>query len=45
MGSKNLKAVVFVGSNDLPVADAQDMEELGSEAYRELMMKPEYTFW
>ncbi len=45
MGSKNLKAVVFLGSNDLPVADPRDMDDLGSEAYREIMMKPEYAFW
>jgi len=45
MGSKSLKAVVFVGSHDLPVADAKDMKQLGEEAYREVMTKPNYAFW
>ena len=45
MGSKNLKAAVFIGSNDLPAADSEEMEQLGSEAYREIMTKPNYPFW
>jgi aldehyde:ferredoxin oxidoreductase len=45
MGSKNLKAVVFVGSHDLPVAYPKEMKELSAEAYREVMTKPNYAFW
>ncbi|MCJ7560234.1 aldehyde ferredoxin oxidoreductase family protein, partial [Candidatus Bathyarchaeota archaeon] len=45
MGSKNLKAVVFEGSEDLPVAYPKEMMELSSESYREILTKPSYPFW
>jgi aldehyde:ferredoxin oxidoreductase len=45
MGSKNLKAVVFIGSHDLRAAYPEDMKESGSEAYREVLTKPNYAFW
>ena len=45
MGSKNLKAVVFIGSGDLQAAYAKEMKELGAEAYREVLTKPNYAFW
>jgi aldehyde:ferredoxin oxidoreductase len=45
MGAKNLKALVFVGSHDLSAADPEEMTELGSETYREVLMKPNYAFW
>jgi aldehyde:ferredoxin oxidoreductase len=45
MGSKNLKAVVFEGSEDLPVAYPKEMMELSSESYREILTKPSYSFW
>jgi aldehyde:ferredoxin oxidoreductase len=45
MGSKNLKAVVFLGSSDLPAAYPKEMKELGTEGYREVMTKPNYAFW
>lgn len=45
MGSKNLKAVVFIGSNELPAAYPKEMKELGQEAYREVLTKPNYAFW
>jgi aldehyde:ferredoxin oxidoreductase len=45
MGSKNLKAIIVVGSGDLPVADAKEMNVLGTEAYREVLTKPAYAFW
>ena len=45
MGSKNLKAVIFVGSNDLPAAYPKEIKELGSEGYREVLTKPNYAFW
>jgi aldehyde:ferredoxin oxidoreductase len=45
MGSKVLKAVVFIGSHDLQAAYAKEMQELGAEAYREVLTKPNYAFW
>ncbi|MGC9346193.1 MAG: aldehyde ferredoxin oxidoreductase family protein, partial [Candidatus Bathyarchaeales archaeon] len=45
MGSKNLKAVVIVGSGELSAAYPKNLKELGSEAYREILTKPNYTFW
>jgi aldehyde:ferredoxin oxidoreductase len=45
MGSKNLKAVVLLGSHDLTAAYPKEMKELGADAYREIMTKPNYTFW
>ncbi len=45
MGSKNLKAIVITGSGDLSAEYPKEMKELGAEAYREILMKPSYTFW
>ncbi|MBN1358311.1 aldehyde ferredoxin oxidoreductase family protein [Candidatus Bathyarchaeota archaeon] len=45
MGSKNLKAIVFEGYNDIPVAYPQDLKELNAAGYREIMTKPSYAFW
>lgn len=45
MGSKNLKAIVVVGSGDLNAAYPKMIKELGAEAYREVMTKPSYAFW
>jgi aldehyde:ferredoxin oxidoreductase len=45
MGSKNLKAVVFVGSKDIPAASPKEMRELGLEAYKDVLGKPNYAFW
>ena len=45
MGAKNLKAVVFIGSNELPAAYPNEMKELGAEALREVLTKPNYAFW
>jgi len=45
MGSKNLKAVIFVGSGELSVAYPKVMKEVGAEAYREVLTKPNYAFW
>ncbi len=45
MGSKNLKAVVFLGSEDLPEAYPKELKELGAEAYRDVLTKPNYAFW
>ncbi len=45
MGSKNLKAVVIIGSGDLPAAYPKQLKKLGAEGYREIMTKPPYNFW
>jgi aldehyde:ferredoxin oxidoreductase len=45
MGSKNLKAVVFVGSGELSAAHPKEMKDLGAEAYRDVLTKPNYAFW
>ncbi|KON31443.1 aldehyde:ferredoxin oxidoreductase [miscellaneous Crenarchaeota group-1 archaeon SG8-32-3] len=45
MGSKNLKAVVFEGFDDVPVAYPEDLKELNAAGYREIMTKPSYAFW
>jgi len=45
MGSKNLKAVVIIGSGDLPAAYSKELKKLGVEAYREILTKPPYAFW
>jgi len=45
MGSKNLKAVVMVGSGDLPVAHPRELKKLGAKAYNEILAKPNYAFW
>jgi aldehyde:ferredoxin oxidoreductase len=45
MGSKKLKALVFLGSRDLPAAHPDDMREIGEEAYREVLTKPNYALW
>ncbi len=45
MGSKNLKAVVFEGNNEIPAAYPKDMKELSAAGYREVMTKPNYAFW
>ena len=45
MGSKNLKAIVIRGSREVPLADPRGLRELGGEAYREILEKPNYGFW
>jgi aldehyde:ferredoxin oxidoreductase len=45
MGSKNLKAIVFEGYNDVPVAYPKDIKELSAAGYREILTKPSYAFW
>ncbi|NWG11575.1 aldehyde ferredoxin oxidoreductase family protein [Candidatus Bathyarchaeota archaeon] len=45
MGSKNVKAVVFIGSSELPAAYPKEMKEFGLDAYREVLTKPNYAFW
>ncbi|MCS7115818.1 MAG: aldehyde ferredoxin oxidoreductase family protein [Nitrososphaerota archaeon] len=45
MGSKKLKAVVIVGVGELQAANPKALKELGAEAYREILTKPNYSFW
>lgn len=45
MGSKNLKAIVFIGSHVIPAAYPKDVKALGSDSYREVLTKANYTFW
>lgn len=45
MGSKNLKAVVIMGSGDLSAAYSKELKKLGADAYREVVTKPPYAFW
>ncbi len=45
MGSKNLKAIVFEGFSDIPVAFPNDLKKLIAGGYREIMTKPSYAFW
>ena len=45
MGSKNLKALVFDGSQIIPAAHPEELKRLGLEGYREVLAKPGYAFW
>jgi len=45
MGSKNLKAVVFEGYDDIPIAYPKDIKELSAAGYREILTKPNFAFW
>jgi len=45
MGSKNLKALVFLGSKEIPVADAKGLEALGKDGYKSLLGRRNYEFW
>ena len=45
MGSKKLKAIVVIGLGELPAADLKGLKDLGAEAYREILTKPNYAFW
>ena len=45
MGSKNLKAVLIIGTGILPAAHPEELKELAADAYREILTKPPYAFW
>jgi aldehyde:ferredoxin oxidoreductase len=45
MGSKNLKAAVFDGSQSMPAAYPKELKQLDIEGYREVLTKPNYAFW
>jgi aldehyde:ferredoxin oxidoreductase len=45
MGSKNVKAVVFEGHNEIPAAYPKDMKDLSAAGYRDVLTKPDFPFW
>jgi aldehyde:ferredoxin oxidoreductase len=45
MGSKNLKAIVIEGTQQIPLAYPQEMKKLAVDGYKELLTKPLYSFW
>jgi len=45
MGSKNLKAAVIEGTAQIPLADPDGMRKLAIDGYREILAKPQYSFW
>ena len=45
MGSKKLKAVVFKGTKDIPLADAEGYKRLVNEAYEDIKSRDYYGFW
>jgi len=45
MGSKKLKAVVFKGTKEIPLADPEGYKKLVSEAYASIKSRSYYDFW
>jgi aldehyde:ferredoxin oxidoreductase len=45
MGSKNVKAVVFEGHDEIPAAYPKDMKDLSAAGYRDVLTKPDFPFW
>lgn len=45
MGSKKLKAIVLLGTKEIPVADPKGLKALGKDAYKAVLEKPNYEFW
>jgi len=45
MGSKKLKAVVFRGTKDIPVANPSELKELGMKGYEAIKSASAYNFW
>ncbi len=45
MGSKNLKAIVIEGLNELTTAHPKEFKEISEAGYREVITKPGYEFW
>jgi len=45
MGSKNLKAVVMSGENEIPLADEDLLRKLGSEGYKWILSSENYDGW
>jgi aldehyde:ferredoxin oxidoreductase len=45
MGSKNLKAIVFKGTKNIPLADVEGYKKLVNEAYNDIKSHDYYSFW
>ncbi len=45
MGSKNLKALVIMGSKDIPLDNPREVAKLGAEAFKDVKSKENYDFW
>lgn len=45
MGSKNLKAIVVRGTEDIPVADSEELGKISTEGYSSIRQKELYDFW
>ena len=45
MGSKRIKAVVFLGGGELKAADPEGLRRVAAEAYREVSRRPSYGLW
>jgi len=45
MGSKNLKAIVFKGTRELPIADSENYRKLSLECYDTIKSSQGYSFW
>ncbi len=45
MGSKNLKAIVISGTKEIPVANPDELAELGREGYKVVKEADAYEFW
>ncbi|HSQ48492.1 MAG TPA: aldehyde ferredoxin oxidoreductase family protein [Candidatus Deferrimicrobiaceae bacterium] len=45
MGSKNLKALVVEGTQQIPLANPAEMRKLAADGYKEVLSKPLYPFW
>ena len=45
MGSKKLKAIVFKGTKEIPLADPEGYKKLINEAYNDIKSRSYYGFW
>jgi aldehyde:ferredoxin oxidoreductase len=45
MGSKNLKAIVIVGTGEPQLFDEKGLKKLGAKAYADVRSKKGYSFW
>ncbi|MEM3830293.1 MAG: aldehyde ferredoxin oxidoreductase family protein [Conexivisphaerales archaeon] len=45
MGSKKVKAIVFKGTKDIPLADPESYNKLVKEAYDDIKSRDYYSFW
>lgn len=45
MGSKRLKAVVIDSKKEIPLADTDALQRLGTEGYKAVLAKSNYKFW